>query len=165
MHCRLIDINFPNLDEQKWHHVTFLYNDQSDHCAFSLNQVWTMMGGQMNTNISHHAVNIFHNRSSLEQLLHKVSKTSRVYVLCLPQVIVAELMKITTESDAFSAEEFVFFNVDLFSDPLVFNKSEFIFPKNNATTPTVFSITSTQSYLQHQKFNFSIFENIKGQHY
>ena len=43
-------------DDHDWSHVSFIYDEDSDSCNFALSQVWTMMGGSNNDNISQYSV-------------------------------------------------------------------------------------------------------------
>ena len=49
-------------DQYNWRHITFIYDEEGDSCSFGLNQVWELLGGNNNPNVSHFSVPVNSNR-------------------------------------------------------------------------------------------------------
>ena len=89
-----------------------------------------------------------HCRSSLETILVKAARVSRIFVICTPKEILNVLLKILSESEDLDPREFVFIFTDLVLESFQENQSLLVDKSTTHHLPSLFVISWTNSKLE-----------------
>ena len=87
-------------------------------------------------------------RSSLETILVKAARVSRIFVICTPKEILNVLLKILSESEDLDPREFVFIFTDLVLESFQENQSLLVDKSTTNHLPSLFVISWTNSKLE-----------------